>query len=111
MIPNSSNVSIVSLTGQAGTGKTLIAAACGLEQVLNSSKSSGGYDKLVYGISDTQSQTFDGASTEYRTEGAGWVGVTTYIEQHGNLRVKSETLVAMSGIQTGANGILYPTAI
>ena len=41
------NVSIVSLTGQAGTGKTLIAAACGLEQVLNSSKSSGGYDKLI----------------------------------------------------------------
>ena len=41
------NVSIVSLTGQAGTGKTLIAAACGLEQVLNSTRSSGGYDKLI----------------------------------------------------------------
>ncbi len=38
---------IVSLTGQAGTGKTLIAAACGLEQVLNSTKSQGGYDKLI----------------------------------------------------------------
>ena len=41
------DVQIVSLTGQAGTGKTLIAAACGLEQVLNSSKSQGGYDKLI----------------------------------------------------------------
>jgi PhoH-like ATPase len=41
------SVSIVSLTGQAGTGKTLIAAACGLEQVLHSSKSQGGYDKLI----------------------------------------------------------------
>lgn len=41
------SVSIVSLTGQAGTGKTLIAAACGLEQVLNSTRSSGGYDKLI----------------------------------------------------------------
>ena len=35
------------MTGQAGTGKTLIAAACGLEQVLNSTRSQGGYDKLI----------------------------------------------------------------
>ena len=41
------SVEIVSLTGQAGTGKTLIAAACGLEQVLSSTKSQGGYDKLI----------------------------------------------------------------
>jgi len=41
------NINIVSLTGQAGTGKTLIAAACGLEQVLNSTRSQGGYDKLI----------------------------------------------------------------
>ena len=40
-------IQIVSLTGQAGTGKTLIAAACGLEQVLHSTKSQGGYDKLI----------------------------------------------------------------
>jgi hypothetical protein len=32
---------------------------------------------------------------------AGWVGVHTYIDMHGNYRVKSETLVAMSGITTG----------
>jgi PhoH-like ATPase len=41
------NIQIVSLTGQAGTGKTLLAAACGLEQVLHSPKSQGGYDKLI----------------------------------------------------------------
>ncbi len=41
------NVHIVSLTGQAGTGKTLIAAACGLEQVLHNTRSQGGYDKLI----------------------------------------------------------------
>ena len=41
------DVHILSLTGQAGTGKTLIAAACGLEQVLHSTKSQGGYDKLI----------------------------------------------------------------
>jgi len=33
---------------------------------------------------------------------AGWVGVTTYIDTHGNLRVKSETLVAGSMISGDA---------
>lgn len=32
---------------------------------------------------------------------AGWVGIKTYIDTHGNLRHKSEVLVAMSGITTG----------
>ena len=41
------NIEIISLTGQAGTGKTLIAAACGLEQVLHSTRNNGGYDKLI----------------------------------------------------------------
>jgi PhoH-like ATPase len=41
------DVHVMSLTGQAGTGKTLIAAACGLEQVLHTPKSQGGYDKLI----------------------------------------------------------------
>ncbi len=59
-------------------------------------------DSLVYGIStDTAGQ--------YGVAHHGWVGVTTYMDMHGNLRVKSEVLVAASGIQTGANGIAYPT--
>jgi hypothetical protein len=37
---------------------------------------------------------------------AGWVGVQTYIDMHGNLRVKSETLVAMSEI-TGGDAPTY----
>jgi len=41
------DVHIISLTGPAGTGKTLLAAACGLEQVINMTKSSGGYDKII----------------------------------------------------------------
>jgi PhoH-like ATPase len=41
------DIHILSLTGQAGTGKTLLAAACGLEQVLHNTKSQGGYDKLI----------------------------------------------------------------
>jgi len=40
-------VEIISLTGPAGTGKTLLATACGLEQVFNTTSSKGGYDKLI----------------------------------------------------------------
>ena len=39
---------------------------------------------------------------------AGWIGITTYIDMHGELRTKSETFVAQSGIQTGNRP--YPTA-
>jgi len=62
----------------------------------------GGYDRQIYGISTS-------SSGDYKVGHQGWVGVTTYIDMHGNFRVKSEVLVAMSGIQTGANGISYPT--
>ena len=44
--------------------------------------------------------------TQWESE-VGWVGVTTYYDTDGNLRVKKETLVAMSGISTG-NEPAYP---
>lgn len=59
-------------------------------------------DALVYGVA-----TADHGGTVYDLDHAGWVGVTTYIDMHGTLRVKKETLVAMSGITTGS--LPYPT--
>lgn len=67
-----------------------------------------GYDRQVYGISTTSNNVAVGYSGFAHQ---GWVGVTTYRDMHGNLRVKTETLVAMSGITTGSNGILYPTNV
>ena len=73
-------------------------------------------DSLVYGLSEATAQNSDktdptdsgdsGYAGQYKTD-AGWVGVTTYKDNHGNLRVKTEVLVAMSGITTG--NIDYPT--
>ena len=62
-----------------------------------------GSDRTTYGISTSMGYGSFAASEQ------GWVGVTTYVDCNSNLRVKSETLVAMSGIVTGANGLLYPT--
>jgi hypothetical protein len=41
------------------------------------------------------------ATTTFAVAHAGWVGINTYTDMHGNLRVKTEVLVAMSGISTG----------
>jgi len=64
-------------------------------------------DCLVYGISTTAIN--GGLSASYTMDGEGWVGVQTYIDCTGALRVKKEVLVAMSGITTGDHSIPYPT--
>jgi len=65
-------------------------------------------DSLVFGISNATAQNSDttaaqapSAQGQFKTD-SGWVGVTTYIDNHGNYRVKQEVLVAMSGITTGS---------
>ena len=69
-------------------------------------------DSLVYGISTAASGQAQATSTSaYYNSNEGWVGITTYLDNGGNLRVKSEILVAMSGIATAGvgTGIPYPT--
>jgi hypothetical protein len=68
-------------------------------------------DKLVYGITTSTAGDYGtvGLATQYHVAHHGWVGILTYIDMHGNLRVKSEVLVAQSGIQTG--NIDYPTNV
>ena len=66
------------------------------------------YTKAVYAVDATNidATAGDGLSAD----GVGWVGVTTYTDTHGNLRCKSEILVAMSGIATGGRP-KFPTAL
>jgi len=67
----------------------------------------------VVGVSTVEvsvANTATGNARKYAPTHAGWVGVTTYIDAHGNFRVKTETLVAGSSI-TGSNindNALYP---
>ena len=63
-----------------------------------------GADEYVFGTAEAGVDAALG--TVYET-GAGWVGVQTYTDMHGNARVKKEVLVAMSGIST-ANVPVYP---
>jgi hypothetical protein len=56
-------------------------------------------DSFIYGISTAGAQA--AIDTQYEVQHSGWVGIRTYTDMHGNLRVKKETIVAMSGITTG----------
>ena len=58
----------------------------------------------TYAVSSVES--VEASGTQYES-GVGWVGVQTYVDSGGNLRVKKEILCAMSGISTG-NTPHYP---
>ena len=60
----------------------------------------------VVGVSTVEvsiANTATGNARKFAPTHAGWVGVTTYFDQHGTLRVKTETLVAGSTITTDAS--------
>ena len=60
----------------------------------------------IYGVDTTEQSVANAASGEarkYAPAHAGWVGITTYTDNHGNLRVKTETLVAGSTITGDAS--------
>ena len=54
----------------------------------------------VYGSNPAEVAAAKG--TIYEHTHAGWVGITTYTDTHGNTRTKTEVLVAMSSIQGDA---------
>ena len=66
------------------------------------------YTKAVYAVDATNIDATSG--TGIAADGAGWGGVTTYLQSDGTLRTKSEILVAMSGIATGGRP-KFPTAL
>ena len=47
------------------------------------------------------------ANTAYSVTHGGWVGITSYIDQDGVLRVKTETLVATGTIEGDAENVKY----
>ena len=67
-----------------------------------------GYTKAVYAVDATNIDATAGDGLH--ADGVGWVGITTYEDTHGNLRCKSEILVAASGIATGGRP-KFPTAL
>jgi len=71
----------------------------------------------VFGVDELEvavaaGRTVGGKNAAYAVAHSGWVGVTTYIDTHGNFRVKSEVLVA-GGISTSldaADNLRFPNS-
>ena len=57
--------------------------------------------KAIYGVDNNEQGIVNGKSGDarkYAAPHAGWVGISTHMDMHGNLRVKTEVLVANSTI-------------
>ena len=102
-VANSESITIASTSGLSQVGFTTSArfTSCpqsGVTDTVYQEKGVTDRDSVVYGISTA-------ISGSYHVPHQGWVGVTTYVDMHGTLRVKSEVLVAMSGITTTKDSI------
>ena len=102
-VANSESITIASTVGLSQVGFTTSArfTTClqsGVTDTVYQEKGVTDRDSVVYGISTA-------ISGSYHVPHQGWVGVTTYVDMHGTLRIKSEVLVAMSGITTTKDAI------
>jgi len=94
--------STAGLSGVALAATSFTVSQCPVSSIGDATFSEASYgvtDKALYGVADAGLTNTD--TTKYEVDHGGWVGVTTYMDQHGELRVKKEVLVAMSGITTG----------
>ena len=86
------------------TGSASVVSIAATDIELRVTRSSGAQALYIGGISTNGTGSAQG--TAYEVAHGGWIGVTTYFDRSGNLRVKSQTLVAMSGIATGNDPVL-----
>lgn len=110
-VTNATTVSIASTQFLSGVAVAGLAYTCSQEPIYTLEDST--YNSTHYSNNDVvgvdiyetaavrDTEYSNGATGyKYAVTHAGWVGVHTYVDMHGNLRVKSETLVALSGITT-----------
>ena len=99
---------IINTTGLDGTAISGVAYNISEQPVyLNEDSNWGGEE--IYGVDTDEAQAINSASgktaeqKKYSPAHAGWVGITTYMDMHDNLRVKTEVFVAGSTITGDAD--------
>ena len=114
-VASTTQVTIGSTAGLSGVGfaaTTFAASQLPKYTVLDSAYSelNTDSDAYVYGLSGAETEV--SKTTGYHATHAGWVGITTYLDHEGNLRVKNEVLVAMSSIENdAADDTVFPDAV
>ena len=97
-VVNNGNNLIISTIGATTVGlASTISAGISTGDTVEFRRRTDGYFRDVFGVD--QIEVGVAATTKYAVAHSGWVGIMTYIDTHGNLRVKSEVLVA-GGILT-----------
>tara|TARA_Y100000004_G_scaffold132534_1_gene149650 strand:- start:234 stop:737 length:504 start_codon:yes stop_codon:yes gene_type:complete len=97
--------SVINTTGLDGTAISGVAYNIS-EQPVYLNEDSNWDGEEVFGVDTTEQANANAASGFARDVApphAGWVGVSTYTDMHGTLRVKTETFVAGSTITGDAN--------
>ena len=59
--------------------------------------------KTTLSVSVDEAEAAAAVGTIYEVTHAGWAGITTYVDQHGNTRTKTEVFVAGSSITSDAD--------
>ena len=95
---------VSSVSGSIVSLASTIATAIASGDAVTVTRATGSKSSSVYGVAEAGAEAAQ--TTSFALTHEGWVGITTYVDSEGNLRVKTETLVAMSGITTG-NTPLY----
>ena len=94
---------VVLQTTDGLTGTVAAGAAYEITQKPKSSIGDTNYEATeIFGVDKTEQSVARTAGSQYRPAHAGWVGITSYTDQHGNTRVKTEVLVAGSTISGDA---------
>jgi hypothetical protein len=96
---------VTSISGSIVSLASTIASAIASGNAVTVTRQTGARLSSVYGVAGAGVSVANGTTYELTHE--GWVGITSYVDSEGNVRVKKETLVAMSGITTG-NTPSYP---
>ncbi|NBO99085.1 MAG: hypothetical protein EBU90_03025 [Proteobacteria bacterium] len=104
LVSNSVSKVVTSIASTTVSLASTIATAITAGSLVRFTRVTGGYEASIYGVAEGGMDS--AATTRYELSHEGWVGIQTYMDAEGNLRVKKETLVAMSGITTG-NTPLY----
>jgi hypothetical protein len=97
VVNNGNNLIISTIGATTVSLASTISAGISTGDTVEFRRRTDGYFRDVFGVD--QIEVGVAATTKYAVAHSGWVGIMTYIDTHGNLRVKSEVLVA-GGILT-----------
>ena len=104
VISSVTNATTIVLSSANGLGTAPAGAAYDISQKPISTLVDSNYSATeIFGVDKTEQSVARAAGSQYRPAHAGWVGISSYTDQHGNTRVKTEVLVAGSTISGDAD--------